>query len=98
MHVQCRADLPEIVQPPENMSVPVGRPANFTCVAIGNPAPDITWLFNSVVIPGAQQASYMLANVTGTDAGTYTCVATNTIGIAHIAATLTPICEFKVQS
>lgn len=95
-YVLLYSDAPEIEQAPGNLTVPVGSPATFTCVAGGNPPPDITWLFNSVVIPGAEQSTYTIAMVTGGDAGEFSCVATNSISIAHESATLTPLCESKL--
>ena len=81
------------MRPLANASIPVGAPVSFTCVPDSVPPPNITWLFNSVVIPGAQQPTYTITMVTGADAGTYTCVASNSVGIAFTSATLTTLCE-----
>lgn len=77
-------------------SVPVGSPATFSCIAGGNPPPQITWLFNTVVISGARQTTYTIAAVAAGDAGMYMCVATNSIGIASSSASLTVLCESGV--
>ena len=70
---------------------------NFTCQAVGDPAPDISWYFNDVMINVSDNSSkYMtesrslnittteniltVYNVTSSDVGVYTCIATNTEG------------------
>ena len=70
---------------------------NFTCQAVGDPVPDISWYFNDVMINVSDNSSkYMIEsrslnittteniltvyNVTSSDVGVYTCIATNTEG------------------
>ena len=70
---------------------------NFTCTAIGEPIPDISWYFNDVMINVSDNSSkYMIESrslnitttentltvydVTSSDVGVYTCIATNTQG------------------
>ena len=70
--------------------------ANFTCQATGEPAPNISWYFNGVMIDVSDTSKYMIMstsinttttenkltvyNVTSFYVGTYTCNATNLIG------------------
>ena len=70
--------------------------ANFTCQAIGEPAPNISWYFNGTMINESDTSKYRIEprpinttttektltvyNVTSSDVGTYTCNAINTIG------------------
>jgi len=69
---------------------------NFTCQAIGEPVPNISWYFNGVKIDVSDTSKYMIMstsinttttenkltvyNATETDVGAYTCNATNIIG------------------
>ena len=69
---------------------------NFTCQAIGEPAPNISWFFNGVMIDVSDTSKYKIEdrsinttttenkltvyNATETDVGAYTCNATNIIG------------------
>ena len=68
--------------------------ANLTCQAVGEPVPNITWYYNDVMI--IDGSKYMIVsrslnitttentltvyNVTSSDVGVYTCVATNMQG------------------
>ena len=70
--------------------------ANFTCQAIGEPVPFISWYFNGVMMDVSDTNKYRIEsrsinttttentltvyNVTSFDVGTYTCNATNIIG------------------
>ncbi|XP_065913065.1 hemicentin-1-like isoform X2 [Dysidea avara] len=70
--------------------------ANFTCQAIGEPVPTISWYFNGVMIDVSDTSKYRIEsrsinttttentltvyNVTSSNVGTYTCNATNIIG------------------
>ena len=70
---------------------------NFTCQAVGEPVPDISWHFNDVMINVSDNSSkYIIVsrslnitttentltvyNVTSSDVGTYSCIATNIVG------------------
>ena len=66
----------------------------FTCKAIGEPSPAISWYFNDVRInqendeyiiyaagvPGKVESSLTIFNPVFSDAGTYTCYAENVVG------------------
>ena len=69
---------------------------NFTCQAIGEPVPIISWYFSGVMIDVSDTSKYRIEsrsintttaentltvyNATETDVGAYTCNATNFIG------------------
>ena len=75
----------------------------FSCNAIGEPAPSISWHFNDVMIiasgnkyrlsyggvPGRAESSLTISNLTSSDAGTYTCHAENVVGSVNISGILT---------
>jgi len=70
--------------------------ANFTCQAVGEPVPSISWYFNGVMIDVSDTSKYRIVsrlinitatentltvyNATETDVGTYACNATNMYG------------------
>lgn len=75
---------------PTSLAVNVGQPASFTVVAVGTPPPTLQWQKNGVNITGATSATYTIANCATTDAGSYSCIATNAAGSkTSTAATLT---------
>ncbi|KAJ8280276.1 hypothetical protein GJAV_G00052640 [Gymnothorax javanicus] len=66
---------------------------NFTCTGSGNPAPNVTWLFNSDPIAPSPRlhisnSSLRIASVTRQDEGVYQCLVNNGIGSAQSAGTL----------
>ena len=87
---------PEIVTEVIDFVTNETYPATFTCQASGEPAPNISWYFNGVVMDVSDTSKYRIEprpinttttentltvyNVTSSDVGTYTCNATNTIG------------------
>jgi hypothetical protein len=73
---------PTFTTQPANMTANLGKPATFTVVASGTPAPTLQWLKNGVAIQGATGATYSIAAVAKTDTGTYSCQATNSSGTA----------------
>ena len=54
-----------------------GKPATFSCTADGNPTPTYTWLKDGKLV--ISSPTFSIRNVSYADAGTYACVATNTI-------------------
>lgn len=50
----CTCAAPaEFVQPPQSIARPVGTTAIFTCLAQGEPTPQLTWLKNGQILePG----------------------------------------------
>ena len=71
---------PTISTQPASQTKFVGQADTFTVVAAGNPAPTYQWRKNGVAITGATNASYIIASVALTDAGTYDVVVTNSQG------------------
>ena len=75
----------------------------FTCEAIGEPSPTISWYFNDVVInqkndkynihaagvPEKVESSLTIINPVSSDAGTYTCYAENVVGSDNSSGILT---------
>ncbi|XP_056139433.1 cell adhesion molecule-related/down-regulated by oncogenes [Lampris incognitus] len=71
-----------------------GSTAHFTCLAKGNPAPNITWLFNADPINPSQGlqisgSSLIITDVTLQYEGVYQCLLDNTVGSAQSAGMLT---------
>ena len=70
--------------------------ATFTCQAVGDPAPSITWALNHSITVSNASSKYMITsrsvntttvestltvyNITSSDVGIYTCMATNVNG------------------
>ena len=74
----------------------------FSCEAIGEPSPSISWHFNDVLIigsnkyiisdrgvPGMTSSSLMIINLVSSDAGRYTCYAENVVGSDNSSGILT---------
>ena len=81
---------PAITTQPAGQTVTAGAPVTFAAVVTGNPVPAFQWSKGGVAITGATNASYTIASTTLADAGSYTLVATNSLGSATSnAATLT---------
>jgi hypothetical protein len=76
------APLPSITQQPQpaTQTVPPGSPASFTVVATD--ASGYQWYRGNHLILGANAATYSIASVAATNAGTYTCEITNDCGVA----------------
>ena len=80
-------------------------PSSFTCEATGEPAPNISWYFNGVMINVSDINKYMIMsisintitiesrlvvyNAASFDVGTYVCIATNELGIDRSVGVLT---------
>ncbi|XP_036375886.1 hemicentin-1 [Megalops cyprinoides] len=84
---------PSIQAGPRVMKVQVGHPIDLPCVVQGVPEPTVTWLKDgaALLVDGAQYRSFpdgtlTISEVGLSDAGVYTCVASNVAGRdeAHI--------------
>ncbi|KAG7487577.1 hypothetical protein MATL_G00024890, partial [Megalops atlanticus] len=84
---------PSIQAGPRVMKVQVGHPIDLPCVVQGVPVPTVTWLKDgtALLVDGAQYRSFpdgtlTVSEVGLSDAGVYTCVASNVAGRdeAHI--------------
>jgi len=73
---------PVITTQPVSQAVTVGGSFKFTAAASGTPLPTYQWQKNKVNISGATSDSYSIASATLADSGTYTVVATNSVGAA----------------
>ncbi|XP_023656345.2 cell adhesion molecule-related/down-regulated by oncogenes [Paramormyrops kingsleyae] len=83
-----------VLQALTSQSVPSASAVRFVCIGQGNPAPNITWLFNSdPIVPSARfrvsGSSLRIASVTPVDQGVYQCLLDNGIGSAQSAGSLT---------
>ena len=72
------------------MSAMLGESVNFTCVATGNPQPNVTWMdqdnntmvgtTSDMVNTTTIQSTLTLSNLQDEDFDNYTCTATNIFG------------------
>ncbi len=70
---------PTISAAPLSQSVPAGGSVTFSVTAAGGGL-SYQWLFNNAVIPGATSASYTIASVANTNAGSYAVRVSNSVG------------------
>uniref|UniRef100_A0A8C4DE93 Cell adhesion molecule-related/down-regulated by oncogenes n=1 Tax=Dicentrarchus labrax TaxID=13489 RepID=A0A8C4DE93_DICLA len=83
-----------ITEGPTDQLVSPGSSARFTCVAKGNPSPNITWLFNADPITPSHRfqisgSSLVVSDVTPQDQGVFQCLLDNGIGSAQSYGMLT---------
>jgi hypothetical protein len=71
---------PQIVTQPQSITATAGKPATFTVVATGTPAPTYQWQRFNTPIPGATSSTYAIPAVQTSDAGNYNVVVTNSAG------------------
>ena len=83
---------------PEVMKETVNKGSNafFSCQAVGEPVPTISWYFSGTSLEQADATKYIITNntldivnVESSDAGTYTCNATNVISSDTSSGVLT---------
>ena len=89
----------DIVDSLENETNPIA----FSCQAIGEPFPNISWYFNGAMIDVTNASKYIISNSSNgtmvislltimntqsSDVGRYTCVAENIIGSDHASGVL----------
>jgi hypothetical protein len=65
---------------PGSQTVATGRTMVFNAIASGPLAPTYQWTFNGTPISGATDGILMIPGATAINAGTYACLATNSIG------------------
>jgi len=73
---------PAITAQPQSVTAVAGSTVALAVVATGTPAPTYQWRKDAVALPGATDSTLVLPSVTATNAGTYTVVATNSVGSA----------------
>ncbi|KAJ8249207.1 hypothetical protein GJAV_G00232310 [Gymnothorax javanicus] len=86
----------EFVQPPQSISRPAGTTAVFTCLAQGEPEPQITWLKNGQILePGGHvklrnnNSTLTISGISPEDEAIYQCIAENRAGSIQASARLT---------
>ncbi|MGE3310188.1 MAG: SdrD B-like domain-containing protein [Limisphaerales bacterium] len=76
-----RGIAPRIVTGPAALTVVDGEPATFTVEATGSPAPSYQWQRHGTNLPGATLPSLTFEAVTPADAGPYSVVISNILGV-----------------
>ena len=74
---------------PSNLTVSAGNTAVFSTVASGTPPYGYVWLKNGSTISGQTSSNLTLANVTTSDAATYSVIVSGAMGTVTNSATLT---------
>eukprot|EP00079_Xenopus_tropicalis_P011948 XP_002938404.2 PREDICTED: immunoglobulin superfamily DCC subclass member 3 [Xenopus tropicalis] len=85
----------EFVQHPQSITRPVGTTAIFTCLAQGEPPPQITWLKNGQELEPSghiklknNNSSLTISGISQEDEAIYQCVAKNSAGSSQASARL----------
>ena len=79
---------PTVVVFPMKQTVTVSQRAGFQCYVGGNPKPTVRWLSKSSAPVESQNGKLEVPHVTLDDAGEYTCIGKNLLGIASQTASL----------
>ncbi|XP_023675521.1 immunoglobulin superfamily DCC subclass member 3 isoform X1 [Paramormyrops kingsleyae] len=86
----------EFIQPPQSIARPVGTTAIFSCLAQGEPLPQLTWLKNGQVLePGGHvklrnnNSTLIIYGISQEDEAIYQCIAENNAGSTQASARLT---------
>jgi hypothetical protein len=79
-------DGPSVSTDPSDQTACPGGTVSFTAAGTGSPAPSFQWRKDGGNIAGATTDTYTIAPVSGSDAGSYDCILTNTCGSATTAA------------
>ena len=82
---------------PPTVTVTEGTPHTITCMATGVPTPLISWSFEGVVV-STQGTLSLEPNAQRSDAGIYTCTASNTAGTATSNVTIDIHCKYLLYS
>ena len=80
VRVEVPAIAPMITTNPHPQMVRLGTNVTFIAAASGLPAPSFQWRFNGTNISGMTNSTFTIVQVTLTNAGTYSVVATNVAG------------------
>ena len=80
---------PVITQPPVPQTIECASNAVFTVLALGDPPLFYQWFFGTNSIPGANDSTLVVSNVTSSKAGNYSVLVTNQLGTnTSVPATL----------
>lgn len=84
------AGIPHIEQDPQDITVNFGEAAMFTCIASGDPEPEIVWLKDSNEVPVdntryevMNNGTLMVHDITDVDGSYFECMAKNPAGVVH---------------
>ncbi len=81
------ASAPLIYRQPQGTTRFAGETATISVAAGGSKPLSYTWKFNgTTVIPGATDANLVIPSAQFSDAGSYTCTITNSLGVTNTAA------------
>ncbi|MBI5766258.1 MAG: immunoglobulin domain-containing protein [Verrucomicrobia bacterium] len=84
------ASAPTITRQPQSQTLRVGDSLTLSLSVTASPAPTFQWQRNSAALAGATSDTFQLAAVRVEDAGTYTCIVTNSAGsVTSSPATIT---------
>ena len=87
--------VPQVMLSPAVQTRDEGGNTNFYCIAVGNPRPRIEWRFKGSKLPSGSKywikddGEVNIKDLNYSDAGQYTCVATNILGSHQASANLT---------
>lgn len=73
---------PTIITQPSNVTVSVGGTVVLSGAAAGSPTPTFQWYKGTTLISGATSSALVISGATTADAGSYTLIATNSLGSA----------------
>ena len=79
--VNTNPAAPVFITQPASLHVYAGDTATFTAAAVGTLPITYQWKKNTVPIPGANSSALTLTNAQPSDAGTYSLVASNSVGL-----------------
>ncbi|GFS20421.1 fibroblast growth factor receptor-like 1 [Elysia marginata] len=96
------------MQEEQKMIKPKDSSISLSCRVDGNPRPEVHWLRNSQPLEESQQLNKMvrlrnnqavlrLSNLSDKDEGTYTCIASNTLGQINFTYSLTVVGEISAK-
>ena len=85
---------PTFTNQPVSQVVTSGQSVTFTAGATGYPAPVYQWLFNGSPVGGAAMDSYTISNIQPPNAGSYSVVASNAVGVVTSAVAVLKVQEF----
>jgi hypothetical protein len=105
LRVEVPAVAPTFTQQPAQLWAPLGGSAMFPASANGGPTPRYQWRLNGSNLISQTGSALQLTNVTATDAGNYSVIASNVAGaivstnaLLSLQATLPPILQVSAPA